>query len=94
VKSCIFSAFHKHFSRPSTFFGSPLPTEIVRKSGDSFVPSPTEDAAIDRTILDRFGSGCTLRDISMDLVSRFPGRFPDWKAAQGRVATLSMKYAG
>ena len=58
------------------------------------MPSPTEDAVIDRMILDRFGSGCTLRDISMDLVSRFPGRFPDWKAAQGRVATLSMKYAG
>ena len=80
--------------RQSTFFSSPLPIEIVRKSGDSFVPSPTEDAAIDRTILDSFGSGRTLREISIDLASRFPGRFPDWKAAQGRVASLSVRYAG
>ena len=80
--------------RQSTFLGSPLPTEIVRKSGDSFVPSPTEDAAIDRTILDSFGSGRTLREISIDLASRFPSRFPDWKAAQGRVASLSVRYAG
>lgn len=80
--------------RQSTFLGSPLSTEIFRKSSDSFVPSPTEDAVMDRMILDRFGSGCTLREISVDLASRFPGRFRDWKAAQGRVASLSMRYAG
>lgn len=74
--------------------GSPVSSESVRKSADSFVPSSTGDAVIDRIILDRFGSGSTLCEISIDLAARFPGRFPDWKAALSRVASLSIRYAG
>src|SRR5438046_9865762 len=46
--------------RQSTFLGMPLPAEVLRKGADTFVPWPAENAVIDRAILDRFGSGCSL----------------------------------
>jgi protein arginine N-methyltransferase 1 len=86
--SGLLKADHKQ----STFKGIPFPTDNIRKSADTYVPSPTEDAIIDRTILNNFGSKRTLHDIAIDLASQFPDRFKDWKEAQGRIAQFAIRY--
>ncbi len=79
--------------RQSTFLGTPLSTSLLRKQTDVYVPKPTEDADIDRSILEFFGSGRSLREIAPEIASRFPARFDGWKSALRRVAALSAKYS-
>jgi protein arginine N-methyltransferase 1 len=80
--------------KQSSFFGVPFSAGNLHRRADTFVPPSTEDATIDRAILDGFGSGCSLGQISVEIAALFPGRFPDWKAALNRVAALSVRYAG
>jgi protein arginine N-methyltransferase 1 len=80
--------------KQSSFFGIPFSAGKLRRGADTFVPPSTEDALIDRAILNRFGSGCSLGQISVEVAARFPGRFTDWKAAFDRVAALSVRYPG
>ena len=77
----------------SLFRGTPLSSDWRRKSGSSFVPSPTRDAEIDRAILDELFTGATLEAISREVATRHPDRFPDWRAALTRVGELSLKYS-
>lgn len=78
--------------RQSTFWGAPHSADRYRSHAESFVPRLHDDARIDRTILDRFGSGLSLREISAEISALFPGRFPDWKVALDRVAAISDRY--
>jgi protein arginine N-methyltransferase 1 len=80
--------------KQSSFFSMPLSARNLNKGADTFVPPSTEDAVIDRSILDMFGSGRSLGQISVEVATQFPGRFCDWKAAIDRVAALSNRYAG
>jgi hypothetical protein len=49
---------------------------------------------IDRAILEMFGSGRSLGQISVEVAARFPGRFHDWKAVVDRVGAVSVRYPG
>jgi protein arginine N-methyltransferase 1 len=79
--------------KQSSFFGAPISTENLHKCADTFVPPSTEDAMADRAILNLFGSGSSLGQISVEVAAQFPGRFRDWHAALDRVAALSVRYA-
>ena len=79
--------------RQSTFFGTSLSADNLRKRADMFVPVPSEDARIDRAILEMFACGPSLREIATQVASAFPERFSDWKGALDRVAALSVRYA-
>jgi protein arginine N-methyltransferase 1 len=79
--------------RQSTFFGTPLSKEQLRKRADNFAPNLSHSGALDRAILDLFGAKRSLHDISIEIAARFPDDFPGWKAALERVAALSARYA-
>jgi protein arginine N-methyltransferase 1 len=80
--------------KQSTFIGLPISPELLRRCADTFVPPSAEDAMVDRAILDRFGSGSSLGQISIEVAALYPARFRDWKAALNRVAALSVRYPG
>ncbi|HXB68834.1 MAG TPA: 50S ribosomal protein L11 methyltransferase [Candidatus Acidoferrales bacterium] len=80
--------------KQSSFFAMPFSAANLRMGADTFVPPSTKDATVDLAILDRFGSGQSLRQISVEVALRFPDRFRDWKAALDRVAALSVRYPG
>lgn len=79
--------------RQSTFLGLPLSAESLRKRADSFVPTLNQEGRIDAAILQLMGTGLSLRDIASQISARYPQRFPDWKSALDRVATLSASYS-
>jgi protein arginine N-methyltransferase 1 len=79
--------------RQSSFLGNSLSADWLRKTGASFRPQPNDESRIDRTILESFFAGSSLEEISRDVASRFPERFPNWRKALTRVAELSMRYS-
>jgi protein arginine N-methyltransferase 1 len=77
----------------SAFHGDPLSPDRLRKRADSFVPKLNEDGAVDRLIIEQFGTGRSLHEIAVDIASRFPARFSNWQSALERVACLSGTYS-
>ena len=79
--------------RQSTFNGAPLSPPRLHKRAASFVPDPNEDWRIDYKVLDLMGRNLSLDEIAKMLLSDFPRKFKDWKAALTRVANLSERYS-
>ena len=79
--------------RQSTFFGECISQESLRRRGAEHTPVLNEDGRIDRFILERMGSGASLRDIASEVSTHFPSRFDDWRRALARVGSLSEKYS-
>lgn len=75
----------------SEFRSVPFSRDWLRKSSSSFIPSPNEDAGIDKLVLlvDR----TPLEDIARRVSERFPDRHPTWRDALTRVGQLSMRYS-
>ncbi len=79
--------------RQSTFSGTPLPPDRLRKRAHRFVPEPNEDFSIDRLALDLMRQKHSLDEIAKALVAEFPARFTNWNAALTRAADLSQRYS-
>lgn len=79
--------------RQSQFLSAPLSEDWLRKSASVFVPSPNEEASIDKTILDLLFTGTNLAEISHQVSKRFPERFPEWRNALTRVGEMSLRYS-
>ena len=79
--------------RQSTFFGAPLSMDWRAKSSASFVPSPNQEASVDRMILELLIAGISLGDIARRVSERFPERFPVARNALTRVGGMSLRYS-
>jgi protein arginine N-methyltransferase 1 len=79
--------------RQSTFQGTSLSPESLRKRAQTFVPTLNEDGRIDRVILQQMADGLPLDQIARNLAGQFPHRFPTWQNALDRAADLSTKYS-
>jgi protein arginine N-methyltransferase 1 len=77
----------------STFFGGLLPLAKMRKCSADFVPSPGEDALIDRFVLDLLCDSTPVGEIARRLAGRFPDRFPGWPEALTKAGELSVTYS-
>jgi hypothetical protein len=79
--------------RQSTFQGTPLSIESLRKRAHTFVPKLNEDGHIDRVILQQMNEGLPLEQIARHLAAQFSRRFPTWQKALHHVTDLSAKYS-
>jgi hypothetical protein len=79
--------------RQSTFQGTALSPEDLRKRAQTFVPTLNEDGCIDHVILQQMADGLPLDQIAQNVAAQFPRRFPTWQNALDRVANLSVKYS-
>ena len=79
--------------RQSTFFADALPSAALSKRADTFVPTLSREGAVDRFILECFGHGRSLADVTDSVLANFPGRFQKRQAALSHVAHLSAKYS-
>jgi SAM-dependent methyltransferase len=79
--------------RQSRFFSAALSADWLRKCGASFVPTPNEEACIDKTILDLLFTEISLEEISRRVAERFPDRFAGWQKALTRVGDMSQRYS-
>jgi len=77
----------------STFKAAAVSLERLRKRGNSFVPTPSEDCLIDRRVLEMIERRQSLDEIAEVLMKEFPTRMPDHNAALSRAADLSEKYS-
>ncbi len=77
----------------STFFGSPLSPNSLRKLAASHVPTRNEDGQIDHFILAQMDGQVPLGEIARRVVERFPSRFAKWENALTRVTELSQRYS-
>jgi protein arginine N-methyltransferase 1 len=78
--------------RQSTFTGSFLPLESLRRSAHDHAAVLGEEGEIAREALARMDGRTPLRAIAEELHARFPERFPRWQDALTRVAELSRAY--
>ena len=79
--------------RQSTFEGEPLSAARLRMRAADFTPAATEDARIDRLILDGMERGLVLGEIARTLHAGFPRRFARWEDALARAGEVTMRYA-
>lgn len=79
--------------RQSTFFSSLLPLDRLRKRGDQFAPSLSEEGQLDLTILNLMSQEMPLGLIARQIAEQFSSRFSSWGDALARVSDLSEKYA-
>jgi protein arginine N-methyltransferase 1 len=79
--------------RQSTFLGTPLSVESLRKRTQTFVPTLNEDGRIDHAILTQMADGRSLDQIARSIGGQFAHRFATWQDALNRVASLSTKYS-
>ncbi len=77
----------------SSFLGTPLSLDRLRRRAHSFVPEPTEDLQVDRQILELMSQQVALGDIATRILASFPARFQNWNAALTRVGNLSEQYS-
>lgn len=79
--------------RQSTFFGSPLSLDSLRKRSDKFTPLLSKKGQVDLLVLDLMAQQVPLGDIARQVAERFPARFESWKEALAHVSDLSERYA-
>jgi protein arginine N-methyltransferase 1 len=78
--------------RQSEFFGEPLSPERLRRQEAGHLPRLNEEGEVDRFLLTLFDGTKPLGEIAREASLRFPDRFPQWKDALTRVATLAGTY--
>jgi len=81
-----------HF-RQSTFYGSPVSIDQLRKRADRFVPSLKEDGQMDLMILQMMSQKIALGDVARQVAEQYPERFKSWTDALPHVGVLSEKYS-
>lgn len=77
----------------STFRGTPISLDRLRKRAHTFVPEPTDDGRIALRVLELMGQKLTVGAIAGKILSDFPGRFKDSNAALTRVGDISVQYS-
>ncbi|CAN5350236.1 hypothetical protein BH18GEM1_BH18GEM1_07000 [soil metagenome] len=84
----VVDSFHQ-----STFLGTPLSTETLKKREAGHVPHLTGDGEIDRFILTLMDESRSVGEIAERLAERFSERFSNRVEALNRVADLSRHYS-
>lgn len=77
----------------STFFGTPLSPEQLRKQSASYVPQINEEGEIDLVALQGLKEGISLEEIARRVAHQFPRRFAALGEALRHVAELSLRYS-
>lgn len=75
----------------ASFFGDVQSLEDLRRAGETYAPSLTEEGAVDRAILVEVDGRRTNGEIARRLLESFPGRFSDQGAALRRVTELTRR---
>lgn len=75
--------------RQSTFFGTPLSRDTLRRRGTNYVPRLNEEGRIVQAILLAMGRGMPVGEIAARLLSEFPARVTGSRDAISRVTALS-----
>ncbi len=76
----------------STFLGTPLSLDKVRKRSEEFSGTLNDKGKIDARILELIGEGMTLGEVGRVLTREYPKRFPTWRDALSRAGALAVKY--
>lgn len=87
------SAGAKVAYRQSSWLAAPVTTERLRKRADTFVPDLSDDARIDRRILELMERRLPLREIATEIHAAFPDLLENWDAALTRAGMLSERYS-
>ena len=77
----------------SSFFGQPISAARLRKRADSYIPTLTEQGAIDSRIVEGLRQRKPLGDIARGLAAEYPGKFATWEAALAHVGDLAQRYS-
>lgn len=79
--------------RQSTFYGSPLSSQLLKMRADHFVPSLNETGQLDSMILGFMKQDQSLGSIAVQVFELYPNRFKTWEQALAYIGNLSVKYA-
>lgn len=78
--------------KQSTFHGTPLSSETLRRRAASHVAKLDDDARVDCVALGLMEEGAELGAVARELAARFPARFGRWEDALAHVGGLSIEY--
>lgn len=77
----------------STFLGTPLPLDSLRRHAPSFVPAVTGAGRLDAWILSRMDAARSVAEIAAEAAQRFPDQLATPAEALARVGDLAERYA-
>jgi protein arginine N-methyltransferase 1 len=77
----------------STFFGTPLSVEALRRRAPSFVPRVSDGGKLDAWILSRMDASRSVQAIAAEATARFPDQLKSPFEALSRVGDLAERYA-
>ena len=77
----------------STFYGTPLDAESLRKRADAFVPTLSRMGEAQAWMLSRMSASTSLRAIAEGVLAAFPDVFSDAGEALSHVADLSEQFS-
>jgi type I protein arginine methyltransferase len=93
-KSCVRAHGAETRFVQSTFLGTCLSPETLRKRSGDYVPELTREGRLTLRVLEELGQGRRLGEIAEALLAEFPGRFRNSAESLGFVGELSDKYGG
>jgi protein arginine N-methyltransferase 1 len=77
----------------STFFGTPLDAEALRRQAPSYVPRANDAGKLDAWILSRMDASRSVGAIAAEAAERFPEQLKSLPEALARVGELAERYA-
>ncbi len=77
----------------STFFGTPLSPQQLRKRASEFLPALNEEGQITQFVFSRMTGGISLGEIAAQLLAEFPSCFANHQEALTKVSVLSQSYS-
>ena len=77
----------------SSFFGTPLGPEMLRRRASNFVPRVSAEGEIDGWILSRMDAVRDLATIARDALQEFPEKLKTFENALTRVGDLAERYS-
>jgi SAM-dependent methyltransferase len=87
------SSTETHTDRQSSWLSTMISSERLRRRAATFVPSLSEEARIDRCVLDLMAQRLAVGAIAEKVFATFPTAFADLDAALARVGSLSERYS-
>jgi protein arginine N-methyltransferase 1 len=79
--------------RQSTFFGTPLSPQQLRRRASEFSPTLNDDGRIVGFVLEHMTGAVSLGEIAEQLQAEFPARFANRQAALAKVSELSQQFS-
>jgi SAM-dependent methyltransferase len=77
----------------STFYGTNLSAESLRRRAADFVPALSEQGEADRWLLQAMDGETSLQQMAQAAAQRFPAIFPRWEDALHRAAELAAQFS-